>query len=59
MATRNAARPLGLQGEAGTIEPGKRADLLVLEQDPLANIGNTRTIRSVMQGGRWVNRAAP
>lgn len=58
IATRNGAMALGLQAEAGTIEAGKRADLVVLERDPLANIGHTRTIHSVMQGGRWVSRAA-
>jgi imidazolonepropionase-like amidohydrolase len=44
IATRNGARALGLEKEIGTIEPGKRADLLVLEGDPIASIANTRRI---------------
>ena len=34
------------------MEPGKRADLVVLEADPLAGIANTRRIRYVVLGGR-------
>jgi imidazolonepropionase-like amidohydrolase len=51
MATRNGAEALGLLYEAGTIEPGKRADLVVLGADPLADIRNTRRIRYVVRGG--------
>jgi imidazolonepropionase-like amidohydrolase len=52
MATRNGAEALGLLGETGTVEPGKRADLVVLEADPLRDIRNTRRIRYVVLGGR-------
>jgi imidazolonepropionase-like amidohydrolase len=52
IATRNGARALGLEKEIGTIEPGKRADLLVLEGDPIASIANTRRIAWVMYDGR-------
>ncbi len=52
MATRNGAEALGLLGERGTIEPGKRADLVVLEADPLRDIRNTGRIRYVVLGGR-------
>ena len=41
------AKAMGIAGESGTIEPGKRADLLILDADPLANISAIRT-------GRWV-----
>ena len=51
MATWNGAQALGIAGEAGTIEVGKRADLVVLESDPLADIANTRRIRYVVLGG--------
>jgi imidazolonepropionase-like amidohydrolase len=50
LATRNGAAALGL--DAGTIEPGRRADLVVLEAGPLADIRNTRRIRLVMKEGR-------
>lgn len=52
MATRNAAVALGRPSEFGTVEPGKRADLVVLGADPLADIGNARRIEWVVQGGR-------
>lgn len=51
MATRNGAQALGIGGEVGTIEVGKRADLVVLEADPMANLANTRRIRYVVLGG--------
>lgn len=45
-----------IPGEAdfGTVEPGRRADLVVLTRDPLARIGDTRAIERVMHHGRWV-----
>ena len=52
MATRNGAEALGLLAESGTVEPGKRADLVVLEADPLRDIRNIRRIRYVVLGGR-------
>ena len=50
--TRNAADYRGSLGTEGTIEPGKRADLVILDADPLADIRNTRRISAVVQGGR-------
>jgi imidazolonepropionase-like amidohydrolase len=52
MATRNGAEALGLLAQTGTVEQGKRADLLVLDADPLRDIRNTRRIRQVIVGGR-------
>ncbi len=49
-ATGDAARCVGLDAALGTIEPGKRADFVVLESNPLDDIVNTRTIESV-----WIN----
>ena len=43
-ATINPARSLGLDKELGSIEPGKLADLVVLDRNPLENIRNTESI---------------
>ena len=41
----------------GAIEPGRAADLVLLRANPLADIGNIRTIEGVMVRGRWQGRA--
>jgi imidazolonepropionase-like amidohydrolase len=51
-ATSTAAEAIGVEKDLGAIEPGKRADLLVLDADPLKNISNTRHIYRVVQAGR-------
>ena len=43
-------------GDWGTIEPGKIADLVLLEADPLVDIANTRKIAAVILGGRFLGR---
>jgi imidazolonepropionase-like amidohydrolase len=57
IATRNGAEGLGLLKETGTVEAGKRADLVILTADPLANIANTRRVESVFLAGRWFEPA--
>jgi imidazolonepropionase-like amidohydrolase len=57
-ATSEAARVLGADAEIGTVAVGKRADLILLDADPLENIRNTRRIRMVIQRGRIVDRDA-
>ena len=52
MATRNGAIALGQLHERGTIEIGKRADFLVLEANPVADIRNARRISLVVIDGR-------
>lgn len=56
-ATRNPAEYLGASAEWGTIEPGKRADLVLLSADPRRDIRNTTRIEAVSLGGRWMERA--
>lgn len=56
-ATREPARFLSRLQRAGTVERGKRADLLLLTADPLADIRNTRRIARVVAGGRVLERA--
>jgi imidazolonepropionase-like amidohydrolase len=51
-ATGGAARVAKLDGQLGTLQPGRRADLLVLRANPLSDIRNTRQIDSVWIGGR-------
>ncbi len=55
-ATRDAARCMGVDGDLGTLEPGRWADFVVLEADPLADITNVRTIVSVWIAGNRVAR---
>jgi hypothetical protein len=52
IATRNGAEALGILQDAGTIETGKRADLVTLTADPLAAISNTRKIERVFLRGQ-------
>lgn len=53
--TTNAAEYLG-QDDFGTIEVGKRADLILLERNPLEDISHVRERVGVMVNGRWLSR---
>lgn len=57
-ATRNAAVLLGEEDAWGTLQPGLAADLVLVDGRPDRDIGDTRRIRWVMQGGRRVDRSA-
>ena len=48
----------GKAKEAGTVEQGKRADLVVLNKNPLDDIRNTMDIHTIIQGGNVVDREA-
>jgi len=56
-ATRSAAEYLRRK-DAGTVAVGKRADLVLLDADPLEDIAHTSRISGVMVAGRWLDRAA-
>jgi len=55
-ATRDPARYLGRLDSAGTIEKGKIADLVLLDANPLAEIGNTRKVNAVVVGGSLITK---
>ncbi|HWW75252.1 MAG TPA: amidohydrolase family protein, partial [Pyrinomonadaceae bacterium] len=57
-ATIVPARVMKLDKELGTVEPGKLADLIILDANPLEDIHNTRRVRKVVSNGR-VFDAAP
>lgn len=53
--TRNPAAAVGLLDETGTIEPGKSADLLVVDGDPAADIEALRLVKAVFKQGTRVD----
>lgn len=56
-ATRNGADLMGLGDEVGTIEEGKRADLLIVDGDPLVDLaclGDSRRLEGILLDGAWV-----
>jgi imidazolonepropionase-like amidohydrolase len=57
-ATREPAAYLDALDSLGTIAPGRLADLVLLDADPLVDIRNTTRIRAVVTDGRLLDRAA-
>jgi imidazolonepropionase-like amidohydrolase len=56
-ATINPARFFGMEEQAGTIEKGKFADLVLLSANPLEDIANTQKIAAVILNGQYIRRA--
>jgi len=54
LMTRNGAAFLGLEDELGTLEPGKRADMVVIDGNPLVNVSELENVQLVIKGGRIV-----
>ena len=50
--TLNGARYIGMEADLGSLEAGKLADLIVLEENPLDNLRSSELVRYVMVGGR-------
>lgn len=57
-ATTQPAKMLGMEADVGSLSPGKYADIVVVDADPLKSIGALRSIDFVMKGGKLVYRAA-
>jgi imidazolonepropionase-like amidohydrolase len=57
-ATRLPAIWMGVDKDRGTVEAGKRADLVLLDADPLIDIANTRRIAGLFLDGKWLSRRA-
>lgn len=57
-ATKNAATLLNEADEWGTLSPGRRADILIVNGHPASHISDTRNVEWVMQAGVVLNRAA-
>ncbi len=49
--THNAAVFLGMEDRFGSLGPGKIADIVIIDGDPIANISNLEHVRVVIQGG--------
>ncbi len=50
-ATQTSARSLGIEGDRGTLQAGKRADFLLLDADPIRDVKNVRAISRVYKAG--------
>jgi imidazolonepropionase-like amidohydrolase len=55
-STRDAARFADQLDGRGTVEPGQRADLLLLDANPLQDVANVGKLAGVMARGRWFPR---
>jgi imidazolonepropionase-like amidohydrolase len=56
IATSNGAQALDIEGDVGTIAPGKQADMVVLTENPLDDISNTKKIEAVINNGQFIDR---
>jgi imidazolonepropionase-like amidohydrolase len=56
-ATINPAKSLGLDKELGSLEPGKLADLVILDRNPLEDLRNTESIYMVILNGRLLDKS--
>ena len=52
------SRVMKVDGEVGTVEAGKRADLIIVDGNPLESISNIRRVKSVVAKGRLYDCAA-
>src|SRR5688500_11781539 len=57
-ATLNPAKFFNMQDSLGTIQPGKLADLILLDANPLSDIHNTQRINAVILNGKYFDKSA-
>jgi len=57
-ATLVPARAMGMERDSGTVEPGKRADVILVDGNPLENISDIRKVSVVFAGGKMYEPAA-
>jgi imidazolonepropionase-like amidohydrolase len=56
IATRNGAQALGIEEDVGTTESGKQADMIILSDNPVDDMSNTKKIETVINNGRLIER---
>ena len=56
IATRKGAHALGIEEDVGTIVPGKQADMMILSDNPMDDISNTKKIEAVISDGQFLDR---
>ena len=54
IATKNGAQALGIEEDVGTIEPRKQADMIILSDNPVDEISNTKKIEAVINDGQLI-----
>src|SRR5215204_5479028 len=54
IATSNGAMALGVEEDVGTVEPGKQADMIILSDNPIDNISNTKKVEAVINNGQFI-----
>jgi imidazolonepropionase-like amidohydrolase len=55
IVTRSGAQALGIERDVGTIESGKQADMIVLSENPLDDISDTKKIEGVIVDGQFID----
>lgn len=58
LATLTPAQVLGVARDRGVIAPGKLADMVLIDGDPLTNMADIRNVARVYKGGKWFDPAA-
>jgi len=57
-ATINGSKYFGIEKQVGTVEPGKQADLVILDKNPLEDIRALRSVNGVLKFGNYYDRTS-